>query len=172
MDDAPDHDAPNKAGENILIVAGQFLLLEQKPQTADALGNTQKQILAEITKLCIDFLNSSTDGEKPEMDDSYLAVAEIRCLASSINKRLAYILAKVEMKPTNQRQELIRLVNSNLNHFMEECKKELKEVEEQVEKKVAKKVKKKVEKSEITGSPQSSKEIETQTYESSEAKQA
>ena len=159
MNDAPDgdaldldalyHNAPKQAGENILVVAGRFTLLELEPQTADALGTTQKQILAEVTKLCIDFLNFDRDGGKAEMDDSYLAVEEIRCLAKSINKRLGYILAKVEKKSVNQRRELIMLVNLNLNHFMDECKKDVKSVE----------------KKDITEPPQSSKEVGTQTDE-------
>ena len=159
MNDAPDgdaldldalyHNAPKQAGENILVVAGRFTLLELEPQTADALGNTQKQILAEVTKLCIDFLNFDRDGGKAEMDDSYLAVEEIRCLAKSINQRLGYILAKVEKKSVNQKRELIMLVNLNLNHFMDECKKDVKSVE----------------KKDITEPPQSSKEVGTQTDE-------
>ena len=159
MNDAPDgdaldldalyHNAPKQAGENILVVAGWFTLLELEPQTADALGNTQKQILAEVTELCIDFLNFGKDGGKAEMDNSYLAVEEIRCLAKSINKRLGYILAKIEKKPVNQRRELIMLVNLNLNHFMDECKKDVKSVE----------------KKDITEPPQSSKEVRTQTDE-------
>ena len=124
-------------------------MLELEPQTADALGNTEKQILAEITKLCSDFLNFGNDGGKVEMDDSYLAVEEIRCLAKSINKSLGYLLAKVEMKPVNQRRELINLVNLNLNRCMDECRKDVKSVEEK----------------KSTGSPQSRKEIGTQTYE-------
>ena len=132
-----------------MIVAGQFALLELEPQTADALGNTQKQILAEITKLCGDFLKFGNDVGKADTDDSYLALEEIRCLAKSINKRLGYILAKVEMKPVNQRRELIRLMNLNLNHWMDECRKDVKDVEE---------------KKDITGPPQSIKEIGTQTY--------
>ena len=143
------HDAPKQAGESILIVAGRFTLLELEPQTADALGNTEKQILAEITKLCSDFLNFGNDGGKAEMDDSYLAVEEIRGLAKSINKRLGYILAKVEMKPVNQRRELINLVNLNLNRWIDECRKDVKSVEEK----------------KPTGSPQSRKEIGTQTHE-------
>ena len=130
-------------------MAGRFTLLELEPQTADALGNTEKQILAEITKLCSDFLNFGNDGGKAEMDDSYLAVEEIRGLAKSINKRLGYILAKVEMKPVNQRRELINLVNLNLNRWIDECRKDVKSVEEK----------------KPTGSPQSRKEIGTQTHE-------
>ncbi len=146
-DVAPKHDAPKQAGENILVMAVQFILLEAKPQTADALGNTQKQILAEITKLCLNFGN---DKGKVEMDDTYQAVEDVRCLANSINKRLGYILAKVEMKSASQRQELIMLVNLNLNRFMDECREDMKRVE----------------KSEVTGPiTQSSKDIGTQTYE-------
>ena len=139
MKDAPDHDAlnhdaqydnaPKQARENILVVAGRFISLEFKPQTANALGDNQKQILAEIRKLCIDFHTASEDGGTTEIDDSYQASEDIRCLAESINKRLGYILAKVETKSASQRQELIMLVNLNLNHFMEECRKDVKRVE-------------------------------------------
>ena len=74
MEDVPDQDAlnfdaqydnaPKQAGENILVVAGRFISQEYKPQTADALGYTQKQILAEIRKLCIDFHTGGEDGVK------------------------------------------------------------------------------------------------------------
>ena len=140
MEDDPDHDtlnhdaqynnAPKQAGENILVVAGRFISLEFKPQTADALGYTQKQILAEIRKLCIDFHISGEDGGKPEIDDSYQASEDIRCLAESINKRLVDILARIEMKSASQRQELIMLVNLNINYCFEECRKDVKRVEE------------------------------------------
>ena len=140
MGDVPDHDAldhdaqydnaPRQAGENIMIAAGRFISLEYKPQTADDLGDTQKEILAEIRKLCIDFHTVSEDGGKTDIDDSYQVSEDIRCLAESINKRFAYILAKVETKSASQRQELIMLVNLNLNHFMEECRKDVKRVEE------------------------------------------
>ena len=155
--DAPMHDALNhdalynkaskQAGEDILVMAGRSILLEAKPQTADAMDNTQKQILAEITKLCLNFGN---DEGEAETDDSYQAMEDVRCLANSINKRLRYILAKVEMKSASQRRELMMLVNLNLNRFTDECREDMKRVEE----------------SEITRPiTQSSKEIGTQSYE-------
>ena len=133
--DALNHDAqydnaPEQAGENILIAAGRFISLEYKQQTADALGDTQTETLAEIRKLCIDFRTDGEDRGKIELDDSYQASEDIRCLAQSINQRFGYILAKVETKSATQRQELIRLVNLNLNHFMEECREDVKRVEE------------------------------------------
>ena len=132
-DNAQYDNAPKQAGESILIAAGQFISIGYKPQTADALGDTQKEILAEIRKLCMDFFHTvSEDRGKTELDDSYQASEDIRCLAESINRRFGYILAKVETKSTTQRQELIMLVNLNLNHFMEECRKDVKRVEERI----------------------------------------
>ena len=150
--DALDHDVlyhttSKQVGEHILLVAGRFQLLEVNPQTTDAMGDTQKQILDEISKLCTDFLNFGNDGGEEEIKDADMAAKEIRGLARSINRRLGYILAKVEMKPVDQRQELILLVNLNLNRWMDECRKDVKRVEEK----------------ESTGSPQSWKEIGTQT---------
>ena len=140
MGDVPDHDglnhdaqydnAPKHAGENILVVAGRFISLEFNPLTADALGDNEKQILAEIKKLCIDFHTVKENVGKTELDDSYQASEDIRCLAESINKRLVDILARIEMKSANQRQELIRLVNLNLNYWFEECRKDVRKVEE------------------------------------------
>ena len=157
MNDVPDGDAldhdvlyhttSKQVGEHILLVAGRFKLLEVEPQTTDAMGDTQKQILDEISKLCTDFLNFGNDGGEEEIKDADMAAKEIRGLARSINRRLGYILAKVEMKPVDQRQELILLVNLNLNRWMDECRKDVKRVEEK----------------ESTGSPQSWKEIGTQT---------
>ena len=128
--DAFYHNAPKQVGESILLVAGRFKSLELEPQTTDAMGNTQKQILAEISELCCHFLNFGNDREEAEMNDAKLAVEEIRCLARSINMKSRYILGHVEMKPFNQRGELIRLVNLNLNRWMDECRKDVKRVEE------------------------------------------
>lgn len=148
VEDDPDHDAqysnaPKQAGENILVVAGLFISLEFKPQTANALGDNQKQILAEIKKLCIDYRTVHEEGGTTEIDDSYQASEDIRCLAESINKRLIDILARVETKSATQRQELIMLVNLGMNHFLEECRKDVRRVEER----------------DITRTPQSSNEI-------------
>lgn len=146
--DALYHKAPKQVGENILLVAGRFKLLELEPLTTDALGNTQKQILAEIAELCSDFHSFGNDRGEAEMDENFLAVEEIQCLAKSINRKLGYILAKVERKPENRRRELTRLVDLNLNHWMDECRKDVKSVEEK----------------ESTGSPQNSKDRGTQMY--------
>ena len=162
MNDAPDgdaqdqdtlyHNAPKQVGEHILLVAGRLKLLELGLYTSDAFGNkTQKQILVEIVKLCSDFLELGNDRGKAEMDDADLAVEEVRRLAKSINTRVGYILAKVEREPINQRRELIQLVDLNLNRWMDECRNDVKSV---------------VEGKKPAGSPQSSKEIGTQTYES------
>ena len=145
--DAQYNDAPKQAGENILVVAGRFISLEFKPQTADALSDDQKQILAEIKKLCIDYHTVHEDGGTNEIDDSYQASEDIRCLAESINKRLMDILARVEMKSANQRQELIEVVNLDMNHFFEECREDVRRVEER----------------DITRTPQSSNETGLET---------
>ena len=146
------HNAPKQVGEHILVVAGRLKLLELELHTPDAFGNNiQKQILAEIVKLCSDFLDSDNDRGNAEMDDANLAVEEVRCLARSINARVGHILAKIAMEPVNQRRELIQLVDLNLNRWMDECRKDVKRV---------------VDDEKPAGSPQSSKEIGTQTYES------
>ncbi|KAK0510595.1 hypothetical protein JMJ35_007027 [Cladonia borealis] len=128
--DAFYHNAPKQVGENIVLVAGQFSALDLEPRITDAMGNTQKQILAEISKLWCDFLNSGNDREVAEMNDTKLAALEIRCLAREINLSLRYILAKVEMKPVNQRRELIPLVEHNVDRCIDECRKDVKRVEE------------------------------------------
>ena len=153
MDDDPVHDAqyngaPKQAGENILVVAGRFISLEFKPQTIDALSDDQEQILAEVKKLCIDYHTVHEAGGRTEIDDSYQASEDIRCLAESINKRLMDILARIEMKSAAQRQELIEVVNLDMNHFFEECRKDVRKVEERA----------------ITRTPGSSNEIGLETY--------
>ena len=149
--DALYHNAPKQVGEHILLVAGRLKLLELELElhTPDAFGNNiQKRILAEIVKLCSDFLDSGNDRGNAEMDDADLAVEEVRCLARSINTRVGHILAKIAMEPVNQRRELIQLVDLNLNRWMDECRKDVKRV---------------VDEEKPAGSPESSKEIGTQT---------
>ena len=96
--DAQYNNAPKQAGKDILVVTGRFISLDFKPQTANALVDNQKQVVAEIKKLYIDFHTIHDEGGKTEIDDSYQASKDILCLVESINKRIMDILARIEMK--------------------------------------------------------------------------
>ena len=124
------HNAPKQFGRNIVLVAGQFSALDLEPRITDAMGNTSKQILMDISKLCCDFSHSGDDRVVAEMNDTELAALEIRSLVREINLSLRYILAKVEMKPVNQRRELIPLVKLNVKRWVDVCSRDVKRVEE------------------------------------------
>ena len=64
------------------------------------------------------------------MNDTQLAALEVRSLVKEINLSLRYILAKVEMKPVNQRRELIPLVKLNVKRWVDVCSRDVKRVEE------------------------------------------